>query len=122
MTRTLYCSYVCQNRGEPYVVVAAEELEADFKAMEGVVAAFQLIAPETALMVVSRNSTVIAALSHVPKACLGKLDANRWISSALVPLGGKAGGKSNTARGTCSQMQKFGEVEILACEYAKEQL
>lgn len=103
------------------MVAVADELEGDFKAMEGVISTFQTGARETALMIISSNSTAIAALSHVPKSLQGKLDAGKWISSTVVPLGGKGGGKSNTARGTCSQKSRIDEVETLAREYARGQ-
>lgn len=40
------------------------------------------------------------ALASVPKSQTIHWSAKDWVAAALVPLGGKAGGKAETARGS----------------------
>lgn len=91
----------------------------DFKALETAVSQFHKLTPTTSILLLSQSATGVVALASVPKTGASSLNASHWVSSTLVPLGGKGGGKPDTARGSAT-VSNTEQGELNAAAFAEE--
>ncbi|KAG2485170.1 hypothetical protein HYH03_016060 [Edaphochlamys debaryana] len=92
-------------------LVSRLDVGLDTKAMAEACNAVAAKHPAMAVLFVSVDEEKGRALAYaaVPDSVVGKLKANDWVSAALVPLGGKGGGKPTAAQGQGSEVAKADE-------------
>ncbi len=62
------------------------------------------------------------AYAGVPDALTGRIKANEWVGAALGPLGGKGGGKANSAQGQGPNVEQADAAQAAAVAFAAEKL
>ncbi|KAG2427688.1 hypothetical protein HYH02_014520, partial [Chlamydomonas schloesseri] len=105
-------------------VVARLDVGLDQKATGEACAAIAAKHPALSALFVSVDGEKGKALAYaaVPDAITDKLKANEWVSAALVPLGGKGGGKANSAQGQGPNVDKADEALAAAVAFAAGKL
>lgn len=66
------------------------------------------------------SSSPSCLLAAVPDALLSKIKANEWVNSALTVLGGKGGGKPNSAQGQGGEITRVDEAMEAAIAFARQ--
>ncbi|KXZ50323.1 hypothetical protein GPECTOR_17g962 [Gonium pectorale] len=109
--------------GKPYVA-ARLDVGLDTKATTEACSAIAAKHPTLAALFVSVDADKGKALAYaaVPDAITAKLKANEWVSAALGPLGGKGGGKANSAQGQGPNVDKADEALAAAEAFAQGKL
>lgn len=113
-----------ENPNAPFLV---RQLEAsnNTKAMDAALKQIKLLSPETSALFVSvdEDSKKIFCLAAVPKSAVDKgLKANDWISHISPVIGGKGGGKPESAQASGTNYEKVDEVLVLATKFAETKL
>lgn len=95
------------------------------KALDAALKQVRTLNPETSAMFVSvdEDSKKIFCLTAVPKAAIDKgLKANEWVSHVSQAMGGKGGGKAESAQASGTNWQSVADVIELATAFAKTKL
>ncbi|XP_063974984.1 alanine--tRNA ligase, cytoplasmic [Diachasmimorpha longicaudata] len=105
------------------VAVLVEQLEAfsNTKALDGALKKIKALSPETSalLLSVDEEGKKIVALSAVPKSAVDKgLKANEWIQAISPLMGGKGGGKAESAQASGGNVNALEEALKVAREFA----
>ncbi|XP_015118346.1 alanine--tRNA ligase, cytoplasmic [Diachasma alloeum] len=109
------------------VPVLVEQLEAlsNTKALDGALKKVKALSPETSALFLSvdEEAKKIVALSAVPKSAIGKgLKANEWIQAISPLMGGKGGGKAESAQASGGNVGALEEALKIAREFADMKL
>ncbi|XP_011300406.1 alanine--tRNA ligase, cytoplasmic [Fopius arisanus] len=109
------------------VPVLVEQLEAfsNTKALDGALKKIKALSPETSAMVLSidEEAKKIFALSSVSKGAIQKgLTANEWIQAISPMMGGKGGGKAESAQASGSNVAVLEEAIKVARNFANLKL
>jgi alanyl-tRNA synthetase len=64
----------------------------------------------------------VVAFAGVPDELVSKLPAGDWVGEVLKVLGGKGGGRPNSAQGQGTELGKVDEALALAADMAKLKL
>lgn len=112
---------------EPNATVLVRQLEAfnNTKALDAALKQVRTLSPDTSAMFVSVDvdSRKIFCLTAVPKAAIERgLKANEWVSHVSSLMGGKGGGKAESAQASGPNFDKVDEVLKLAVEFANTKL
>ncbi len=100
------------------IVVATLDLGSDRKALEAAVNTIQQAVPNKAVMVLSADEDEgrVAVMASVSELMIGKgLKAGDWIRETTAIMGGKGGGRPNSAQGSGTDVSKLKE----ASEHAR---
>lgn len=95
------------------------------KALDSALKQVKILCPETSAMFVSvdKESRKIFALTAVPKSAIGKgLKANEWVQHVSQVMGGKGGGKPESAQASGPNYDRIDEVLELAKKFAATKL
>lgn len=95
------------------------------KALDAALKQVRTLNPETSAMFVSvdEDSKKIFCLTAVPKAAIEKgLKANEWVSHVAQVMGGKGGGKAESAQASGTNWERVADVVELATAFAKTKL
>lgn len=95
------------------------------KALDAALKQVKAISPETSAMFVSVDADTkkIFCLSAVPKSAIEKgLKANEWVSHISQLMGGKGGGKPESAQASGTNYEKIDDILELATAFAKTKL
>ncbi|XP_055839857.1 alanine--tRNA ligase, cytoplasmic [Episyrphus balteatus] len=116
---------ICQANVNTPVIVQQLEAFNNTKALDAALKQVRALSPETSAMFVSVDvdSKKIFCLTSVPKGAVEKgLKANEWVQHISTTLGGKGGGKAESAQASGPNYDKVDEVLKLASEFAKTKL
>ncbi|XP_019864269.1 PREDICTED: alanine--tRNA ligase, cytoplasmic-like [Amphimedon queenslandica] len=105
----------------PSFVVEIFEAEGLSKALDNALKQFKSLAPTVAalLLSVDHDNHKILCLSNVPKNAIAKgLKANEWVQAVSVTIGGKGGGRDNTAQATGTNVGKLSDAVEVAKQFA----
>ncbi|XP_014270816.1 alanine--tRNA ligase, cytoplasmic isoform X2 [Halyomorpha halys] len=111
-------------KGTPFLV-ATLNAGSNSKALDSALKQVKNISPETAAMFfsVEQSANRIICLCTVPKVCVEKgLKGNEWVQSISSTIGGKGGGKAESAQASGSNVDKLPEVLKIAEDFAKLKL
>ena len=100
------------------IVIATLDLGSDRKSLEAAVATILQAVPNKAVMVLSADveSSRVAVMASVSEAMIGRgLKAGDWIRETTSVMGGKGGGRPNSAQGSGTDVGKIKE----AAEHAR---
>ncbi|MBO6513711.1 MAG: alanine--tRNA ligase, partial [Phycisphaerales bacterium] len=103
------------------VVVATLELGSDRKALEAAVNTIQKAVPNKAVMILSADEHEgrVAVMASVSDLMIGKgLKAGDWIRETTAIMGGKGGGRPNSAQGSGNDVSKLKEASDHALTWA----
>lgn len=95
------------------------------KALDSALKQVKTMCPDTSAMFVSidKESKKIFALTSVPKSAIDKgLKANEWVQHVSQVMGGKGGGKPESAQASGPNYEKIDDVLELAKSFAKTKL
>lgn len=111
----------------PNATVLVEQLEAfnNTKALDAALKQVRSQLPDAAAMFLSvdADSKKIFCLSSVPKSAVEKgLKANEWVQHVSATLGGKGGGKPESAQASGTNYEKVDEIVQLASKFAQSKL
>jgi len=111
----------------PQATVLVEQLEAfnNTKALDAALKQVRSQLPDAAAMFLSvdADSKKIFCLSSVPKSAVEKgLKANEWVQHVSATLGGKGGGKPESAQASGTNYEKVDEIVLLASKFAQSKL
>ncbi|XP_017773819.1 PREDICTED: alanine--tRNA ligase, cytoplasmic [Nicrophorus vespilloides] len=112
---------------KPNQPILVKELKAfsNTKALDSALKQVKTLSPETSAIFfsVDPDSGKIFCLSSVPKSAQEKgLKANEWVASVSPVMGGKGGGKPDSAQASGTNASKLNEILSLAEEFAKTKL
>lgn len=108
----------------PYIVQKLDAFN-NTKALDAALKQVKALSPETSAMFVSvdPDSKKIFCLTAVPKAGIDKgLKANEWVQHVSSLMGGKGGGKAESAQASGPNFDKVDEVLSLAKKFAVTKL
>lgn len=103
------------------IVVATLDLGSDRKALEAAVNTIQQAVPNKAVMVLSADEAEgrVAVMASVSELMIGKgLKAGDWIRETTAIMGGKGGGRANSAQGSGTDVSKLKEASDHARTWA----
>jgi alanyl-tRNA synthetase len=105
-------------------LVARIDVGTDAKALAEAAAAVAAKHPAVAAMLwsVDAEKERVLAFAAVPEALAGRIAAPEWVGAALPAVGGKGGGKGNTAQGQGGNLAGVGDGMRLATEFASLKL
>ncbi|XP_037712414.1 alanine--tRNA ligase, cytoplasmic [Drosophila subpulchrella] len=111
----------------PQATVLVEQLEAfnNTKALDAALKQVRSQLPDAAAMFLSvdADSKKIFCLSSVPKSAVEKgLKANEWVQHVSATLGGKGGGKPESAQASGTNYERVDEILELASKFAQSKL
>ncbi|XP_066263054.1 alanine--tRNA ligase, cytoplasmic [Euwallacea similis] len=111
----------------PDLPILVKELKAfsNTKALDTALKQVRTLSPATAALFVSVDvdSKKIFCLSSVPKQAIDKgLKANEWVQTVAQKIGGKGGGKPDSAQASGSNSVAVGEILDLAKKFADSKL
>ena len=107
------------------IVIATLELGSDRKALEAAVATILEAVPNKAVMVMSPDADAgrVAVMATVSEPMIGRgLKAGDWIRETTAIMGGKGGGRPNSAQGSGTDVSKVKEAAEHARTWAFRQL
>lgn len=116
---------ICE--ADPNATIFVKQLEAynNTKALDAALKQVRSLNPNASAMFISvdADSKKIFALSSVPKTAIEKgLKANEWIQHISLALGGKGGGKPESAQASGPNYEKVDEILKLADDFARSKL
>jgi len=116
---------ICQ--ANPKAIIMVQQLEAynNTKALDLALKQVRTLCPDAAAMFISvdQESQKIFCLSSVPKNAVDRgLKANEWVQHVCQVLGGKGGGKPESAQASGPNYERVDEVLELAKAFAKSKL
>jgi len=106
-------------------IVSALNAGSNAKALDSALKAVKTISPSTAALFfsVDNDTQKIICLSSVPKETVDKgLKANEWINNIVNLIGGKGGGKLESAQATGTNVASLDEAIKLSQEFASLKL
>lgn len=109
---------------EPYIVHKFDAFN-NTKALDAALKQVKALSPETSALFVSvdQESGKIFCLSAVPKSAVDKgLKANDWVAHVSEVMGGKGGGKAESAQASGPNFDRVDEVLSLAKKFAVAKL
>lgn len=111
----------------PNVPFLVQQFEAynNTKALDAALKQVRALSPETSAMFISvdSDSKKVFCLSSVPKGAIEKgLKANEWVQHVSGAMGGKGGGKPESAQASGPNFQNVEEILNLANQFAKTKL
>lgn len=109
---------------EPYIVHKFDAFN-NTKALDAALKQVKALSPETSALFVSvdQDSGKIFCLSAVPKSAVEKgLKANDWVAHVSEVMGGKGGGKAESAQASGPNFDRVDEVLSLAKKFAVAKL
>lgn len=116
---------ICQaNPNVPYLVHQLNAFN-NTKALDAALKQVRALSPETSAMFISvdHDSQKIFCLTSVPKSAVDKgLKANEWVQHVSSVMGGKGGGKPESAQASGSNYDKADEILELARNFASIKL
>lgn len=91
------------------IAVLTLNIGSDSKAIKRAVEEFKKVAKDLSFLVVSAEESKLTVFAYVTEEAQKnmKLSANEWINNTLKAVGGKGGGKSGSAQGSCSDVSKL---------------
>lgn len=107
------------------VIVSEIELDGDRGAMQAAMGVITQACPTSAVMLLSTDEDAgsVSVLAACPKSGVEKgLKAGDWVREVTGLMGGKGGGRPDTAQGAGSDPSKAGEAIDLARRFALERL
>ncbi|GIY30945.1 alanine--tRNA ligase, cytoplasmic, partial [Caerostris extrusa] len=109
------------------ILYVVHEFQAGFnaKALDAALKQAKLLSPETAVMLFTKDTEneKILCMSAVPKAVTSKgLKANEWVQQVSQVIGGKGGGKPESAQATGTNANAVSEAMNLAKKFAEMKL
>ncbi|GIY89529.1 hypothetical protein CDAR_71571, partial [Caerostris darwini] len=109
------------------ILYVVHEFQAGFnaKALDAALKQAKLLSPETAVMLFTKDTEneKILCMSSVPKAVTSKgLKANEWVQQVSEVIGGKGGGKPESAQATGTNANAVSEAMNLAKKFAEMKL
>ncbi|CAD6996848.1 unnamed protein product [Ceratitis capitata] len=116
---------ICQENPQATLLVKQFEAFNNTKALDGALKQVRALCPEAAALFLSVDvdTKKIFCLASVPKSAVGKgLKANEWVQHLSEIIGGKGGGKPESAQASGSNYENADEVIRLATEFAKTKL
>lgn len=116
---------LCQDSPDAKFFVQQFEAFSNTKALDSALKQVKTLNADTSALFVSAdpNSKKIFVLASVPKAGIDKgLKANEWIQQLSGVIGGKGGGKPESAQASGSNYEKVEEVLELAKKFASSKL
>ncbi|XP_053961476.1 alanine--tRNA ligase, cytoplasmic [Anastrepha ludens] len=116
---------ICQ--ANPSAILLVKQFEAfnNTKALDGALKQVRTLCPDAAALFLSvdADSNKIFCLASVPKSAVDKgLKANEWVQKLSDAIGGKGGGKPESAQASGSNYENVDEIMRLATEFAKIKL
>jgi len=109
---------------ESKLSIFVDELDVgnDRKALSNAVQVFRDTAPACAVALFARDAKQVTVMAVVPKSLNDRLSAAEWVKEVGAVLGGKGGGKPDTAQASGPDVNKFNEAIERARTYADERL
>jgi alanyl-tRNA synthetase len=107
------------------VVVASLEVGGDRGAMQAAMKVMQDVCPEAAVMLLSveHDGSKAAVMAGVPKGLIAAgLKAGDWVRETVTVMGGKGGGRPDSAQGGGPEVGKVHDAIARARAYAGERL
>ncbi len=107
------------------IIITTLDLGSDRNALEAAVATISKAVPEKAVMVFSTDAENgrVAVMASVSEAMIGRgLKAGDWIRETTSIMGGKGGGRPNSAQGSGSEVGKIKEAAEHARAWAYKQV
>lgn len=116
---------LCASRPNGELIVQQLQAFNNTKALDSALKQVRTIHPDTPVMFVSvdEDSKKIFCLASVPAIPLQRgLKANEWVAEVSKIMGGKGGGKPESAQASGSNFEKVDEVVALATKFANTKL
>ncbi|XP_044743601.1 alanine--tRNA ligase, cytoplasmic [Chrysoperla carnea] len=116
---------LCKSNPDAAYLVKELKAYSNTKALDAALKQVKLLNPKTAAMFLSvdEDTKKIFCLSSVPKEAVEKgLKANEWIQQISPLMGGKGGGKPESAQASGTNIGALNEVIELAAQFAKTKL
>lgn len=113
---------ICQENPKATLLVKQFEAYNNTKALDGALKQVRALCPDAAALFLSvdPDSKKIFCLASVPKSAVDKgLKANEWVQQLCEIIGGKGGGKPESAQASGTNYEKVDEVIRVATEFAK---
>lgn len=113
-----------ENLDAPFIV-SSFDAGSNAKALDSALKAVKTISPSTAALFLSvdQETNKIIVLSAVPKEAVAKgLKANEWINNIVSLVGGKGGGKEESAQATGTNIDALDQAIKLSQDFAKLKL
>ncbi|KAG8229437.1 hypothetical protein J437_LFUL010797 [Ladona fulva] len=112
------------NKGAPFIV-AELPAKSSGKALDGALKQVKIVSPDTAALFfsVDHEAGKIMCLSAVPKSAVKNgLKATEWVGSVTQLLGGRGGGKPESAQASGPNVKCLAEAVQTAISFAKSHL
>jgi alanyl-tRNA synthetase len=114
-------------KANPNLPILVKELKAfsNTKALDTALKQVRSLSPETSALFVTvdPDSNKMFCLASVPKDAVGKgLKANEWVQVVAAKLGGKGGGKADSAQASGSNCAHVDDILDLAKKFAESKL
>lgn len=116
---------ICLEEKNSEIIVTELKAFGNTKALDGALKQVKLLCPTTAAMFfsVDEANNKIYCLAAVPKNIIEKgLLASEWVQSVTICMGGKGGGKSESAQASGNNPSALNEAIKTAREFAKSKL
>lgn len=116
---------LCLERKESKYIVSELKAFGNTKALDGALKQVKQFCPNSAAMFfsVDKDANKIYCLAAVPKSDVEKgLLASEWVQSVVDIIGGKGGGKAESAQASGNNPNSLNEAIQIANEYAKSKL
>lgn len=113
---------ICQENPKATLLVKQFEAYNNTKALDGALKQVRALCPDAAALFLSvdPDSKKIFCLASVPKSAVNKgLKANEWVQQLSEVIGGKGGGKPESAQASGTNYENVDEVIRVATEFAK---
>lgn len=114
-------------KANPDLPILVQELKAfnNTKALDSALKQVRSLSPKTSALFVTvdADSNKVFCLSSVPKEAVEKgLKANEWVQTVAVKIGGKGGGKPDSAQASGNNSVVIDEILELAKKFAESKL
>ncbi len=107
--------------GTPALIVMQVPLGDDVKMASKVAATVTSTCPNVGVMLVSTEEDKVYVVCGLPEAAVAAgLSASEWLNQAVGVLGGRGGGKANTAQGQAVGAARVAEVVAAGQAYGKK--
>jgi alanyl-tRNA synthetase len=108
-----------------YFVVAVYNADSNTKALDAALKQVKTMSPSTSALFFTKDeeSGKVFCLAHVsPEGVTKGLKANEWVGKVAEVVGGKGGGKADSAQASGSKIEKLYDAVRIAEEFAKLKL
>ncbi|XP_017472431.1 PREDICTED: alanine--tRNA ligase, cytoplasmic [Rhagoletis zephyria] len=116
---------ICEANPQATLLVKQFEAFNNTKALDGALKQVRSLCPDAAALFLSvdEDSKKVFCLASVPKSAVDKgLKANEWVQQLSEIIGGKGGGKAESAQASGSRYENVDEVIRTATEFAKNKI